>query len=43
MPDDVRALYEYEEGVSWALHLSAFSIEKRIELAQAFIQKHPLP
>lgn len=43
MPDDVRALYEYEEGVSWALHLSALSIEKRIELAQAFIAEHPLP
>ena len=43
MPDDVRALYEYEEGVSFALHLSAMSIEKRIELARAFIAEHPIP
>ena len=43
MPDDVRALYEYEEGVSFALHLSAISIERRIELARAFIAEHPIP
>lgn len=43
MPPDVRASYEYEEGVSWSLHLSALPIAKRIELAQAFIAEHPIP
>lgn len=43
LPADVRASYEYEEGTSWSLHLSALPIAKRIELAQAFIAEHPLP
>lgn len=35
-------LYEFKEGTSWALHLSAMSLEKRIELAQQYVEKYGL-
>lgn len=43
LPPDVRSLYEYEDGASWALHLSALSIEMRMKLAAEFIATHPMP
>lgn len=42
LPPDVYDEYVYEEGVSFALHLSALPIAKRIELANAFVKEHPL-
>jgi hypothetical protein len=42
MPEDVRAMYEWEDGVSWALHLSALPIATRIKLAKAFIEERNL-
>lgn len=42
LPRIAREPYEWDEKESWALHLSALSIPKRIEIAKQYVEKYGL-